>query len=102
MVVERDVGHDGAFIRLEGCHVLGVQQLSNAQFLLSHSESQGKVVQWMLRTQGTVVKQVWPGQRAGRAPHQSHLLLGSRELVKKANQLLSAVYTLPYISFSCW
>ena len=44
VVVEGDVGHDGAFIGLESSHVLGVQQLSNAQLLLSYTESQVEVV----------------------------------------------------------
>lgn len=76
VVVEGDVGHDGALIRLQGCYVLGVQQLSNAQVLLGHVESNVEVVQWAFRSQGAVVKQVWPVQRAGRALHQDNLRLG--------------------------
>lgn len=37
VVVEGDVGHDGTLVRLQGRHVLGVQQLSDAQIdLCSH------------------------------------------------------------------
>lgn len=72
VVAEGDISHDGALIGLEDCHVLGVQQLSNAQLLLSHMEGTAEVVQWAVGTQGAIIKQVWPGQRAGRALHQSN------------------------------
>lgn len=44
VVVLRHIGHDGAFIWMPGCHVLCVQQLGNAQLLLSHAEGKGQVI----------------------------------------------------------
>lgn len=71
--------------------VPGVQQLSNAQLLLSRAGSRVEAVQCTVRTQGAVVRQVWPRQRAARALHQSQLCL--RGLVKPANRLLLVVRT---------
>lgn len=73
VVVEGHVGHDGALVRLQAGHVLGVQQLSNAQLTLGHAESKGEVVQRAVWTQGAVVQQARPGQTAERAPQQRGL-----------------------------
>lgn len=44
VVVLRHVGHDRAFIWVQACHVLRVQQLGNAELLLSHTEGKGEVM----------------------------------------------------------
>lgn len=56
VVVERDVGHNGALVRVRHHDVLGLQQLHDAKLALGQVEGMSQVPLWVVFPQAPIIK----------------------------------------------